>query len=181
MTARTALSIGGLFHCSDEESGSWRRGSRMAIATLLARRTTVSGRHAPGHDHYGRYSRNGVFRLGLILGGSWRLRRQTGVTIELKAARRDGSAVVAILHRRRRRLLPGSHRPQQVGHEQQRRSPHRQRPVDHQLDNIHACPRCLVACETSLRFVGVESKTVCASQPTRATTVSRHPPRNGIG
>src|SRR3954462_3409868 len=42
---------------------------------MLARPTTGSGRHAPGH-HYGARSRNGVFRLGLILGGIWRWRCQ---------------------------------------------------------------------------------------------------------
>lgn len=72
--------------------GGARHAQARLIAILLARRTTGSGRHAPGHHHRGARSRNGMFRLGLILGGSWCLRRQTGVTVETASTIEPGSA-----------------------------------------------------------------------------------------
>ena len=42
------------------------------LALELARCTTGSGRHAPGHNHHGFRPRNGLFTLGVILGGIWR-------------------------------------------------------------------------------------------------------------
>jgi hypothetical protein len=48
----------------------------------LARRTTGSGRHTPGHNHHGFHPRNGLFTLVLILGGIWRLQRQHKITRE---------------------------------------------------------------------------------------------------
>jgi hypothetical protein len=51
----------------------------------LARRTTGSGRLAPGHNHYGFHPRNGLFTLVLILGGIWRHATPSQSTLELAA------------------------------------------------------------------------------------------------
>jgi hypothetical protein len=79
VTARAALSIGG----RDEKAtcGATRQAAR-SIADCWPGARQVPDDMRRAITTTGLAPDNGVFRLGLILGGSWCLRRQTGVTIE---------------------------------------------------------------------------------------------------
>jgi hypothetical protein len=89
VTARAALSIGG----SDEEAscGAARQAER-SIADCWPGTRQVPDDMRRAITIAGLAPENGMFRLGLILGGSWCLRRQTGVTVETASTIEPGSA-----------------------------------------------------------------------------------------
>ena len=79
MTARAALSLGDPPICSDEEALVAARVSPLPIAICWPGARQVPDDMRRAITTTGLAPENGVFRLGLILGGSWRLRRQSGV------------------------------------------------------------------------------------------------------